>query len=162
MKKILIFGNSGAGKSTLAKKLKFKFELQHLDLDILAWLDTQPPSRRPLNESYNDIDEFLSENNSWVIEGGYADLLDYVTNQANDIIFLNPGTEVCIEHCRNRPWEPHKYTSKDEQDKNLNMLIGWVKDYEKRDDAFSLKAHKSLFNSFSGKKIEISDEENIF
>lgn len=161
MKKILIFGNSGAGKSTLAKNLKDKFDLQHLDLDILAWLDTQPPSRRPLNDSFNDIDAFLSENESWVIEGGYVDLLDYVTKKANEVVFLNPGTEVCIEHCRKRPWEPHKYASKEEQDKNLDMLIIWVRDYIKRDDEFSLKAHKSLFNSFSGKKIEIREEKNI-
>jgi len=158
MKKILIFGNSGAGKSTLAKNLKDTFEMQHLDLDILAWLDTQPPSRRPLTESFKDIDKFISENEGWVIEGGYVDLLDYVTEKANEIIFLNPGTDVCIKHCKSRPWEPHKYTSKEEQDKNLDMLIGWVKDYIKRDDAFSLKAHKSLFNQFSGKKTEITDE----
>ena len=160
MKKILIFGNSGAGKSTLATKLNTKFNLAHLDLDTLAWLDTQPPSRKPLNESFKILDSFLSENNEWVIEGGYVDLLQYVSNEASEIIFLNPGREVCIEHCKQRPWEPHKYSSKAAQDKNLKMLLAWVKDYESRGDEFSLKSHKVLYNSFTGKKTEVTEEEN--
>lgn len=157
MKKILIFGNSGAGKTTLSEKLANEFNLAHLDLDVLAWLDTQPPVRKPLNESAELINEFLLQNNNWIIEGCYADLLEQVSNNANEIIFLNPGTEVCIAHCKNRPWEPHKYKSKEEQDENLTMLIDWVKQYNKREDEFSLKTHKKLFDSFNGNKSEIKE-----
>lgn len=155
MKKILIFGNSGAGKTTLAKKLSGTFSLSHLDLDILAWLNTKPPTRKPLDESIGTIDDFLLNNPDWVIEGCYADLLAHVSKKANEIIFLNPGAEVCIKSCENRPWEPHKYASKEEQDKNLEMLIEWVKQYDKREDVFSLKSHRQLFNSFTGHKKEI-------
>ena len=84
----------------------------------------------------------------------YADLLDYVSKQASEIIFLNPGVEVCIQNCRSRPWEPHKYSSRDEQDKNLDMLIDWVKKYDTREDEFSLKAHSELYESFTGYKTE--------
>lgn len=159
MKQILIFGNSGAGKSTLAKKLTEKFNLKHLDLDTLAWQDTQPPSRKPLRKSFKLLDSFLSANSGWVIEGGYADLLNYVSTKANEIIFLNPGTEICIEHCKQRPWEAHKYSSKEAQDKNLEMLIDWVKEYETRDNEFSLKSHRALFELFAGKKTEILQED---
>jgi adenylate kinase family enzyme len=158
MKKILIFGNSGSGKTTLANQLSDKFSLTHLDLDILAWLDTQPPARKPLAESIKIMDDFLSQHDNWVIEGCYADLLSYVSKKANEIIFLNPGIDVCISHCENRPWEPHKYKSKEEQDENLDMLIEWIKQYNKRDDEFSLKAHQTLFNSFKGIKKEIQDD----
>ena len=160
MKKIIIFGNSGAGKSTLAKKLQIKFNLKHLDLDTLAWSESSIPTRKPLAESINDIDTFLSEASNWVIEGCYVDLLEYVSKHASELIFLNPATEVCIEHCRSRPWEPHKYDSKEEQDKNLNMLIDWVKDYDSREDEFSLKSHLELFESFQGNKIMIQDGED--
>lgn len=159
MKKILIFGNSGAGKTTLAKKLSDTFSLSHLDLDILAWLNTQPPTRKPLNESIGTIDDFLLNNPSWVIEGCYFDLLVHVSIKANKIIFLNPGTEVCIKNCENRPWEPHKYDSKEEQDKNLSMLISWVKDYETRNDEFSLKAHMSLYEMYKGDKTVVDKGE---
>lgn len=159
MKKILIFGNSGSGKSTLAKKLRVSFDLPHLDLDILAWEETQPPTRKELSKSISTLDIFMSKHNSWVIEGCYADLLTYVSQRANEIIFLNPGNEVCIERCKSREWEPHKYESKDAQDKNLDMLIDWVKEYDKREDEFSLKSHKSLFSSYLGKKIEVTNND---
>lgn len=157
MKKILIFGNSGSGKSTLAKKLKTHFDLHHLDLDILAWEETQPPTRKALSDSSSILDDFMSKHNSWAIEGCYADLLNNVSQRANEIIFLNPGNEICIERCKSREWEPHKYESKDAQDKNLDMLINWVKEYDKREDEFSLKSHKSLFSSFKGKKTEVKN-----
>lgn len=157
MNKIVIFGNSGAGKSTLAKKRQKELNLSHLDLDTLAWSTEKTPTRKSFAESTKEIDEFLSKNSGWVIEGCYADLLGYVIKHADDIIFLNPGTEVCIQHCRERPWEPHKYASKQEQDNNLDMLIEWIKQYELREDEFSLKEHKQLFESFAKNKIEIKD-----
>lgn len=159
MKKILIFGNSGSGKSTLAKKLRTSFGLQHLDLDILAWEETQPPTRKALSESISILDIFMSKHNSWVIEGCYADLLTYVSQSANEIIFLNPGNKICIERCKSREWEPHKYESRDAQDKNLDMLMEWVTEYDKREDQTSLKSHKSLFSSFLRKKIEIRNND---
>ena len=154
MKKIMIFGNSGAGKSTQAKKLQHDLNLQHLDLDMLAWSNASIPTRKPLSESIKEIDNFLSDAAEWVIEGCYADLLQHVSLLANEMIFINPGIEVCIRHCRNRSWEPHKYHSKEEQNENLDMLIEWVKQYDERDDEFSLKAHKALFDSFEGRKTE--------
>ncbi len=154
MKKILIFGNSGSGKSTLAKNLKEQFSLAHLDLDSLAWMETMPPQRKPLAESSNQINIFTQQNNDWVIEGCYSDLLEIVKQDAEEIIFLNPGTETCIENCRSRPWEPHKYASKKEQDDNLEMLINWVTDYCQRKDEFSLASHKQFFEGFKGTKSE--------
>ena len=160
MKKIVIFGNSGAGKSTLAKKLQQKYNLNYLDLDLLAWSNSSIPTRKPFAESTEEINDFLSNVNEWVIEGCYADLLRHVIKEAGELIFLNPGTDVCISHCRNRPWEPHKYASKEEQDKNLEMLIDWVKQYETRNDEFSLKAHIALYELFKKRKTIVKDGEN--
>lgn len=159
MKNILIFGNSGAGKTTLAKQLQQEFKLKHLDLDTLAWTEstTSTPTRKPISQSIKEIDSFLDDAHDWVIEGCYADLLEHVANKANELIFLNPGVDVCIKNCRNRPWEPHKYASKEEQDKNLDMLINWVKEYETRDDEFSLKQHNILYDSFLGNKNEVKE-----
>lgn len=161
MKKILIFGNSGSGKSTLAKKMSASFDLQHLDMDTLAWENTQPPTRKSTNKSISILDNFLSQYNGWVIEGCYTDLLTYVSEKANEIIFLNPDTDVCVRRCQLREWEPHKYKSKVAQDENLEMLIKWVKEYENRTDEFSLKSHQALYDSFLGLKSEIRNENYI-
>lgn len=154
MQRILIFGNSGAGKSTLAKKLSQAQGLAHLDLDTLAWLPRTPPTRRPLGESRDEIQNFISKHAGWVVEGCYADLLDIVAPHCSEMIFLNPGIEVCVKNCRSRPWEPHKYPSKEAQDANLAMLIRWVGDYATRKDEFSLSAHRRLFDAFRGTKSE--------
>lgn len=154
MQKIVIFGNSGSGKSTLAKKYVDKYALAHLDLDSIAWAKSATPTRRPLTESQTDIEQYLADNTRWVVEGCYADLLGIVLPHASKVIFINPGIDTCIENCRNRPWELHKYASPEAQDKNLAMLIDWVKQYPQRSDEFSLAAHRQLFDDYQGNKTE--------
>jgi len=152
--RVVIFGNSGAGKSTHAQRLSAESGLAHLDLDTLAWLPTTPPRRAPLDESAAKIHAFMDAHDAWVIEGCYSDLLAVAAARCTRMIFLNPGVEACVGNCRARPWEPHKYASKAAQDANLDMLVGWVRAYATRDDEFSLRAHRALFDSFVGDKIE--------
>ncbi len=156
MKKTIIFGNSGSGKSTLAKSLVKEHQLAHLDLDKLAWQATDPPSRKPLLESEQLIKQFCAENDGWVIEGCYADLLDIVADQADQAIFMNLPVLLCQENAKNRPWESHKYSSQAEQDANLPMLLEWIDAYTARTDEFSYQAHASLFQSFNGLKRQIT------
>ena len=153
------FGNSGSGKSTLAKEYSEQYSLPHLDLDSLAWKDSSPPVRRSLEDSFRDINQFVKQHDSWVIEGCYSDLLSFITQHSSQIIFINPGVDTCIENCKNRPWEPHKYESKQAQDDNLNMLIKWIKQYDQREDEFSLYAHRKLFDQFNGNKVEFNSNK---
>jgi adenylate kinase family enzyme len=163
--KIIIFGNSGSGKSTLAKKLAADNKLAHLDLDTLAWLATSPPQRKALSDSANEIALFTQKHESWVIEGCYSDLLALLTinsksttidntnaSVANEMFFLDLPIETCIENAEQRPWEPHKYASKQAQDDNLEMLVNWIKAYETRTDPFSKQAHQQLYDAFEDKK----------
>lgn len=152
MRKILIFGNSGSGKSTLAKELCAKYALGHLDLDTLAWLPSSPPTRKPLIDSQKDIAIFIASNEGWVIEGCYSDLLELAIQQSNEMIFMNLPVEACIHNAMNRPWEPHKYESKEAQDANLDMLIDWIAQYPERKDTFSMAAHNKLYEQYDGKR----------
>jgi adenylate kinase family enzyme len=151
-RRVLVFGNSGAGKSTLARHFRDREGLGHLDLDSLAWLDTKPPQRRPVESSRADMEAFMAQHGGWVIEGCYADLLTLAAEKATEMIWLNPPTETCVAHARARPWEPHKYPSKEAQDANLPMLIDWICAYDSRDDEFSRRAHTLLFEQFPGTK----------
>lgn len=159
MQRILIFGNSGAGKSTLARQLAAEHGLAHLDLDTLAWQPgAVPPQRRPLAESAREIRAFTALHPSWVVEGCYSDLLEQALPECTELVFLNPGVDACIAHCRARPWEPHKYASQAEQDANLALLLDWVRAYETRDDEFSLRSHRRLYDNFAGLKRELRGE----
>jgi len=152
LSKVLIFGNSASGKSTLAKKISINNAAAHLDLDTIAWQATSPPERMPIAESAIHINNFIDINDSWVVEGCYADLLTLVMDKANEVIFLNLTVKDCIINAKNRPWEPHKYESQAAQDSNLAMLINWISQYPERKDTFSQKAHIALFDAFDGKK----------
>ena len=152
MRKVLVFGNSGSGKSTLARALSAAEGLAHLDLDTLAWQPTTPPQRKPVEESAKDIAAFIRSNKGWVIEGCYTDLLELALPAANEMTFLNLPVDACIANAKARPWEPHKYKSKEAQDANLEMLTHWIAQYAERNDTFSKAAHTNLYNQYTGKK----------
>lgn len=162
MRKILIFGNSGSGKSTLAKRLCADSGLAHLDLDTFAWQLSAPPQRRSPGESSLEIEKFIDSNDDWVIEGCYADLLEVAVPDSNEIIFMNLPIENCLQNARNRPWEPHKYESKQAQDENLQMLLDWIAQYAERADTFSQSAHHELFSQYPGKKTMLTSNEAQF
>lgn len=130
--------------------------LGYLDLDTVAWLPELPPKRMPLDESMGLITEFVDQYEGWVIEGCYADLLELLEEDANELIFMNLPAEDCVANAQSRPWEPHKYSSKASQDKNLEMLTQWIHDYAHREDACSLSAHQAFFERFTGKKTQLS------
>jgi adenylate kinase family enzyme len=159
VKRILIFGNSGSGKSTIAKKLCEAKGLAHLDLDTLAWQHTVPPQRKPLDESLISIQNFIDVNQGWVVEGCYADLLEQLLPFCDEIVFMNLPIAACIANAIQRPWEPHKYESKEAQDANLEMLMEWIKQYDQRADEFSYSAHRRLFDDFAGQKREVCSNE---
>jgi len=152
MSKILIFGNRGSGKSTLAKKLVKEEGVAHLDLDSLAWLPETLPQRAPLANSKNKIENFVNYNDDWAIEGCYTDLLKIVAPLADEAIYMNLSIAQCVENAKKRPWEPHKYGSKEAQDNNLEMLIKWIEHYRERDDVFSNSSHLRIYEEFVGKK----------
>jgi adenylate kinase family enzyme len=161
-RRIVIFGNSGSGKSTLARELSAQYDLSHLDLDSLAWLDVIPPTRAPFSKSCELIDTFVNTNKEWVIEGCYSDLLLYVMRSATEVIFLNPGIDACVSNAKFRPWESHKYDSIEEQNMNLPMLVEWIEEYSERNDEFSLQQHRRLYDEFQGEKREYhSNDRNV-
>lgn len=152
MQRLLIFGNSGSGKSTMAIRLAGELGIPHLDLDMVTW--ASPGVRKALPDSLAALAEFIDNNTGWVIEGCYGSLIEAAAAHCTEMHFLNPGIDVCLQNNLHRPWEAHKYESKAAQDKNLQMLQGWVKEYETRDDEYSLKHHRAIFDSFKGVKHE--------
>lgn len=153
--RVLLFGNSGSGKSTLAQTLRQQLGLAHLDLDTLAWAAATPPERRPLVQSRTEIEAFSAAHSDWVIEGCYGDLIEMLLPQASVLVYLNVPVAQCRRNALQRPWEPHKYSSKAAQDANLAMLLDWIESYPRRQDVCSQSAHQVLFQQFRGKKWEL-------
>jgi len=149
-----LIGNSGCGKTTLAGALAREHRLPVLDLDSVAWLPEQIAVPRPEAEALSAVRDFCSAHADWVVEGCYANLIAAALAFEPVLLFLNPGVEACLEHCRRRPHEPHKYATQAEQDARLEFLLQWVRDYPQREDAMSLHAHRACFEAYAGPKRE--------
>jgi len=152
--RVILLGNAGAGKSTLSKKLIAKHPAPRLSLDEVAF--QEGTERRPLHDSIEEVKRWIADKESWIIEGCYADMIQPLLDDCEELIFLNPGVDACLAHCRSRPWEPEKFSSPQEQDENLDNLIQWVRSYETRSDEYGLSRHRALYESFPGKKREFN------
>jgi adenylate kinase family enzyme len=153
--RIAILGNSGSGKSTLARRLAGADGITVLELDAIVWEPGKVAVPRKPEDVQADLERFIAENESWIIEGCYGDLLARALPFCTEFIFLNPGEATCLANNRKRPWEPHKYDSAEAQNAMLDYLLAWVKDYYIRDDQCSLANHRRLFDSYAGKKREM-------
>jgi adenylate kinase family enzyme len=155
--RIAILGNSGSGKSTLAAWLSARSGAAQLDLDTVAWVPGKIAVARTPEHALADVQSFCSNNNHWVVEGCYTSLIERVLLLRPLLLFLNPGADRCIANCQSRPWEPHKYASEQEQDQRIEGLLAWVREYYSRADEMSLVAHRSCFDSYDGRKEEVTD-----
>lgn len=155
--KFLVFGNSGSGKSTYSQWLTAQHGLAHLDLDSIVWEPDRIAVQRPAADVLASLEAFISSHAAWVIEGCYGDLVQAASSHCTRLVFLNPGVEACLANNLRRPWEPHKYASLEQQNAMLANLQAWVSGYYERDDAWSYKAHRQVFDGFAGSKIEYAD-----
>lgn len=159
--RIVILGNAGSGKSTLAKSLARSLRMPMLDLDTIVWEPEQIAVQRDDDVVLADLAQFCRESDHWVIDGCYGDLVAAVLPNAPLLVFLDPGVEVCLTNCRARPWEPHKYRSKAEQDAQLEPLLDWVATYYHRDGPMSLVNHRAVFDGYAGPKRRVAHLDEL-
>ncbi|HEY9142712.1 MAG TPA: GFA family protein [Arenimonas sp.] len=152
--KILVYGNSGSGKSTYAKAMSARHGLAHLDLDSIVWEPGKIAVQRSPEAIAASLQDFMRGEARWVIEGCYGELVEAASHHCTQLVFLNPGCEACLANNLKRPWEPHKYASPEDQDAMLAQLQDWVRAYYTRDDQWSYKAHRRIFDDFAGAKNE--------
>lgn len=157
--RISIIGNSGSGKSVLARNLADELDLPVLDLDTVAWAGVAVPASP--EKAKEAVQAYCKGHNEWVVEGCYANLVGATFEWSPHLIFMNPGEAVCVENCLARPFEGHKYPTKEEQDSRLSFLISWVREYYRRDGDMSFQAHKACFAAFPGSKHEVTENLNF-
>ena len=149
--RIALIGNSGSGKSTLAGQLRIALSLTALDLDTVAWEPGTIAVARTEQAATADVTAFCAAHDRWVVEGCYAGLVHHALEHSPILLFMDPGVDACLANCRDRPWEPHKYSSKDEQ-QETQFLLSSVRQYVSRDGDLSLTVHQELFDAYRGPK----------
>ncbi len=99
--KISIIGYSSSGKSTLARKLAEKYSIPVMHLDDVHFSDGW--TERNAEEKLRDVENFLNENSSWVIDGNYTKLFyDRRTEEADMIIMLLFNRFACLSRAYRR------------------------------------------------------------
>jgi adenylate kinase family enzyme len=152
--KVLVFGNSGSGKSTYARALAKREGLAHLDLDAIVWEPGPIAVQRSPESVESSLRSFIELHPAWVIEGCYSELVRAASAHCTQLVFLNPGIDVCLANNLRRHWEPHKYASLELQNTMLGQLQEWVAGYYQRKDAWSYRVHREIFDAFAGPKVE--------
>ena len=143
----------------LAGQLGVALSLTALDLDTVAWEPGTIAVARTEQAATADVTAFCAAHDRWVVEGCYAGLVRHALEHSPILLFMDPGVDACLANCRDRPWEPHKYSSKDEQDEKLEFLLSWVREYYSRDGDLSLTAHQELFDAYRGPKLRLAHRD---
>lgn len=159
--RLAVLGNSGSGKSTLARWLGTRHDIPVLDLDTIAWEPSRIAVPREPAAARADLHAFCQSTPGWVVEGCYSDLTRGAIDLGAALLFLDPGEEACLENCRSRPWEPHKYPTKAEQDARLEALLAWVSDAYQRDGDLSHAEHLRVFHGLDGPKLRITERVDL-
>jgi len=157
---IVILGNSGAGKSTLAHWLARELgaarqPLPHLDLDTVAWLPHQIAAARPPTEAEAMLRDWMARHPRGVLEGCYGALARVAIAAGAALIWLDPGVEQCLAHCRARPFEAHKYPDPQTQQAHLERLLDWVRDYPHRAGDLGRADHAECFADCPNPKLRL-------
>ena len=85
--KIAVLGYSGSGKSTLARTLGELYGVPVLHLDRVMFLPDW--KERPKDEQIAIVRDFMDENEGWVIDGNYSNLLqERRLEEADEVVFL--------------------------------------------------------------------------
>ena len=119
--RISIVGSSGSGKSTLARRLHERAGLPWLELDgVYHQADWQPLDDEAF---HHRVDEFLTENASWVIDGNYPVVRERIWAQATHVVWLDPSRFAVIRQilwrtfsrwiCREELWNGNREQLRD-------------------------------------------------
>ena len=153
--RVLILGNSGSGKSTKARELAQRHGIAHLDLDTIYFVPGRVAVQRNAEAVQADLRAFIDAHEQWVVDGCYGDVIESALPFCTELLFMNPGKAACLANNGRRPWEAHKYASKEKQDSMLPFLLDWVGKYYERDDTCSYSYHRRVFDGFGGVKREL-------
>ncbi len=99
--KIAIIGYSGSGKSTMAIQLGdiYKIPVLHLDMVhfVENWIECDDETARVM------VKEFMDNNDSWVIDGNYTNLLkEQRLKEADMIVLMYFSRLTCLYQAYNR------------------------------------------------------------
>ena len=158
--KIAVIGFSGAGKSTLAAVLGKHYDIPVLHMDAIHFLPNWV--ERDDADMLSDVQQFLSEHDSWVIDGNYSRILfDARIEQADRIVILQFNRLVCFWRAF---WRSKKYKNQTRPD----MAPGCMEKFDKEfarwilfEQKRKVKRYKLLQEQYGNKITMIRNQRQL-
>lgn len=160
--KIAILGYSGSGKSTLAARLGERYGANVLHLDRVHFLPGW--TERSLDEKRKLVEDFLNENENWIIDGNYTKLFyNERTEQADMIVILLFGRFTCLWRVIKR-YRKYKGGTRPDMGKGCSekldcKFIWWVL-HDGRTKPKKAK-FKDVFEKHPGKTIVLKNQRQL-
>lgn len=160
--KIMVIGYSGAGKSTLSKILASHYNVPILYLDKVqfkaGWVE------RDDQEAIEIIEDFLNNNNEWVIDGNYhRRLYEKRAVLADQIIYLNYNRFLCLSRAIKRK---NEYKNKVREsmtegcEEKIDLSFIWWILFDGRRSKYKIK-RQQIKQLYSNKFIEFKNPEQL-
>ncbi len=160
--KIAVTGYSGSGKSTLARRLGEIYGAKVLHLDTVEFTDNW--QKRGLSEKQKLTEDFMTSNESWVIDGNYSGLLyEERMEQADLIIIMLFNRFTCLKRAYLRSRKYKGKTRPDMADGCIEKLdrefVMWIL---KDGRTSSRKArYKALREKYGSKTVVLKNQREL-
>lgn len=158
--KIQIIGHSGSGKSTLAKKLGEHYNIPVLYLDNTRYYGDW--ESRSLEEQQILVEDFLSKNESWVIDGNHSKVCPNRFLESDMTIYLDMNRFVCLFSAYKRHL---KYKNKQRESCKCNgdkfdlRFFNWILFRGRTKER--IKNINNLLNMSSGEKYRFTSRRQV-
>ncbi|MEM6428130.1 MAG: hypothetical protein AAF708_02740 [Deinococcota bacterium] len=153
--RIAIIGNSGSGKTYLAAKLGGLYNFPIVNLDDLFWASSSYTTKRSKDEVYALLNQWRDVT-SWIIEGVYGELIAYVFDDIEMLIWLDMDWVTCRERILARD-----KANRGQSEVDLGSLLDYANAYWTRDNERSHLGHASLYKQFLGVKYHLASSEAV-
>ncbi len=160
--KVMIIGYSGSGKSTLCRKIADVYQIEPLFMDTIHWLPGW--KERDRDEEISLLKDFLSKNESWVIDGNYSKVLHKERCELADrIIFMDFNRFSCLKRALKRGKE-YRFRTRESMTEGcpekIDMeFVQWIL-YKGRSREIKDR-YRDICSSFNGKCIIIRNQKQL-
>ncbi len=102
MQRISVIGTSGSGKTTLARQISQHLAIPHIELDYLHW----EPNWVEVSDSVfqQGVEQSLT-GDSWIVDGNYSKVRDYVWRKADTVVWLDYSLPVIMSRVLRRTYK---------------------------------------------------------
>ena len=169
-KRIWIIGSSGSGKSTLSLMLSQVLNIPCLHMDEVRFKKNTPGFvLKTADEKLKIVNNFLENNDYWLIESTIKEANEYLLNNVDILIWLDLPLHICFFRVLKRTFHRilynHKLFNSENREQLKNVLKIWSDDsiltYTIRYYSIRKSSKEAIFKKFEGISFHITNYKQL-